>query len=115
LNLTGGKIELVCDKVHITVNKNAVLGDRSALSPGGVRIGTPALTSRGLVESDFVKIADFMQRVVELTLEIQKRSGGKLLKDFQVELDKAAASDKALIALKNDVMTFARKFKMPGM
>jgi len=114
LNLSGAKIELVCDRVHITVNKNAVLGDRSALSPGGVRIGTPALTSRGFVEADFVKVAEFMQRVVDLTLEIQKRSGGKMLKDFQVELEKATASDKALIALKNDVMTFAKKFAMPG-
>jgi glycine hydroxymethyltransferase len=114
LGLTGGKIELVCDKVHITVNKNAVLGDRSALSPGGVRIGAPALTSRGFVETDFVKVAEFLQRVVDITLEIQKRSGGKLLKDFQVELDKAVTSDKALITLKSDVMTFARKFKMPG-
>jgi glycine hydroxymethyltransferase len=114
LGLTGGKIELVCDKVHITVNKNAVLGDRSALSPGGVRIGAPALTSRGFVETDFVKVAEFLQRVVDITLEIQKRSGGKLLKDFQVELDKAVTSDKALITLKSDVMTFARKFKIPG-
>ena len=45
LGLTGSKIELTCDKAHITLNKNAVCGDRSALSPGGVRIGTPALTT----------------------------------------------------------------------
>lgn len=38
--VTGSKMETLCDHVGITLNKNAVLGDRSALSPGGVRIGT---------------------------------------------------------------------------
>ena len=114
LGLTGAKVELVCDKVHITLNKNAIFGDRSALSPGGVRIGTPALTSRGFVEKDFVKVAEFLKKVVDITLDIQKRCGGKLLKDFQAELEKAATSDKALLALKNEVENFAKGFKMPG-
>ena len=35
---------------HITLNKNAVVGDVSAMTPGGCRIGTPAMTSRGLTE-----------------------------------------------------------------
>ena len=38
-------MEAICEKVSISLNKNAVLGDKSALSPGGVRIGTPALTT----------------------------------------------------------------------
>jgi len=40
-------MEATCDACHITLNKNSVHGDKSAFSPGGVRIGTPALTSRG--------------------------------------------------------------------
>lgn len=47
--MTGSKMESVCDLAHITLNKNAVIGDTSALTPGGVRIGAPAMTSRGLV------------------------------------------------------------------
>ena len=46
-NLTGSKMQTVCDHCSITLNKNAVLGDKSALTPGGVRVGTPALTTRG--------------------------------------------------------------------
>ena len=46
--LTGSKMEKICDAVDITLNKNAILGDRSALAPGAVRIGTPALTTRGM-------------------------------------------------------------------
>ncbi|KAJ6965360.1 DNA repair protein RAD50-like [Populus alba x Populus x berolinensis] len=44
--LAGNKVEKLCDLANITVNKNAVLGDSSALAPGGVRIGTPAMTSK---------------------------------------------------------------------
>lgn len=49
-SVTGSKMESVCDLAHITLNKNAIFGDTSALTPGGVRIGAPAMTSRGLVQ-----------------------------------------------------------------
>merc|ERR1719188_1735059 len=45
--LTGSKVEKVCELVSISLNRNAVHGDASALSPGGVRIGSPAMTTRG--------------------------------------------------------------------
>ena len=48
--LTGSKIENACDAVHITLNKNTIIGDKSALTPGGIRIGTPAMTTRGYLE-----------------------------------------------------------------
>ena len=56
-------MEKACDLVHITLNKNAVVGDVSALAPGGVRIGAPAMTSRGLQESHFEQIADMLHEV----------------------------------------------------
>ncbi len=55
--LTGSKMETICDMLHITLNKNAVFGDASALTPGGCRSGAPAMTSRGLVEKDSEQIA----------------------------------------------------------
>lgn len=48
--LTGSKLETACDRVHITLNKNTIIGDKSAITPGGVRIGTPAVTTRGYME-----------------------------------------------------------------
>jgi len=54
--ISGNKMEKVCEMAHITLNKNAVFGDASALSPGGVRIGAPAMTSRGLLEADFEQV-----------------------------------------------------------
>jgi len=108
--LTGSKVEKAADLAGITVNKNAVYGDTSALTPGGVRLGTPALTSRGLVESDFVIVASFLDRVVQISRETQQTSGKKLT-DFV----KALESSPKLQALKKEVEDFAGKFQMPGL
>ncbi|CAN0915759.1 Serine hydroxymethyltransferase 4 [Linum grandiflorum] len=109
LGLTGNKVEKVCDLCNITVNKNAVFGDSSALSPGGVRVGAPAMTSRGLLEKDFEQIGEFLHRAVTLTLSIQKEYG-KMLKDF----NKGLENNKEIEALKADVEKFAGSFEMPG-
>jgi glycine hydroxymethyltransferase len=109
LGLTGNKVEKVCELAHITLNKNAVFGDSSALSPGGVRVGTPAMTSRGLKEKDFEQIAEFLDRAVKITLKIQKEHG-KLLKDF----NKGLENNKDIADLKVDVEKFSMSFDMPG-
>ena len=57
-NLTGKEFEHRLDEVHITVNKNAIPNDpQSPFVTSGVRIGTPAVTSRGLVEEDMTLLA----------------------------------------------------------
>lgn len=57
-DLTGKEFEHRLDEVHITVNKNAIPGDpQSPFITSGVRIGTPAVTSRGLVEEDMTLLA----------------------------------------------------------
>ena len=58
----GSRVERVLELAHIAANKNTVPGDKSALVPGGLRMGAPALTSRGFTESDFDKVADFVDR-----------------------------------------------------
>merc|ERR1712139_223337 len=58
--LTGGKVEKVCECASISLNRNAVHGDVSALSPGGVRIGSPAMTTRGCGAAEFKKLQSFL-------------------------------------------------------
>lgn len=61
MEISGKELQNRCDKVYITLNKNAVPGDpRSPFVTSGVRIGTPAVTTRGLVESDMEKIAELI-------------------------------------------------------
>merc|ERR1711988_720443 len=108
--LTGGKVEKVCDAVSISLNRNCVHGDASALSPGGVRIGAPAMTTRGLKEDGFQKIAEFLDRVLQISLQIQKEKGKKL-KDFEEGLSNC----KEIEALKKDVEAFASGLGYPGL
>ena len=59
MDISGKELQNRCDQVYITLNKNAVPGDpRSPFVTSGVRIGTPAVTSRGLVEADMAKVAE---------------------------------------------------------
>jgi glycine hydroxymethyltransferase len=109
LGVTGSKMEKLCDAAGITLNKNAVHGDSSALNPGGVRLGTPALTSREFKEADFEKVAEFLHRAVQLAIQLQNESG-KMLKDFIVAVEKNADVQH----LKQEVHQFARSFPMPG-
>ena len=61
MEISGKDLQNRCDEVYITLNKNAVPGDpRSPFVTSGVRIGTPAVTTRGLVESDMEKIAELI-------------------------------------------------------
>jgi len=107
--ITGSKYEKACDAVCITLNKNCVPGDRSAVSPGGVRIGAPALTTRKMCEPDFEQIAEFLHEVLEASLKIQEKSGPKL-KDFAALLD----DDETIKSIRERVNKFATGFPMPG-
>ncbi|KAF4758220.1 Serine hydroxymethyltransferase, cytosolic, partial [Perkinsus olseni] len=73
--VNGSKVEKVCELASITLNKNTVPGDKSAMNPSGLRIGSPAMTSRGCTEEDFRRVARFLNRAVDIALEVQKRVG----------------------------------------
>jgi len=106
--LTGSKVEKVCELAEISINRNAVHGDVSALSPGGVRIGAPAMTTRGCTEADFATIADFIDRAIQICLKVQKEKGKKL-KDFE----KGLPDNPDIKALRQEVEAWACKFGYP--
>jgi len=108
LGLTGSKMEKVMELSSISANKNAVYGDSSALSPGGVRIGLSSVTTRGFVEADVEKLADFLDRTIKIALKIQEKSG-KLMKNFLPALD----GDEDIKVLKSEVEAFVSKFPLP--
>ena len=61
MEISGKEMQNRCDEVYLTLNKNTVPNDpRSPFVTSGVRIGTPAVTSRGLVEEDMEKIAQLL-------------------------------------------------------
>lgn len=83
MNLTGKKAENLLDEIGITCNKNTIPFDpESPFVTSGVRLGTPAVTTRGLKEADMDEIAD----IIYLTL-----------KDFEANKEQCAARVKALL------------------
>jgi len=108
--LTGGKIEKVCEQCSISLNRNAVHGDVSALSPGGVRIGSPAMTTRGCSVEDFKKVGEFLDRCCQIALKVQSAKGKKL-KDFEEGLRENAD----VVALRAEVEAWAFGFGYPGL
>ena len=91
-NLGGGEIETLFDSIGITLNKNMIANDtRKPMDPSGVRLGTPAITTRGMKEKEMEILADFMLKAVE------KRTDAK-----------------ALLSLHADVKEFCKKYPVPG-
>lgn len=65
--IDGARVERILELVGVAANKNTVPGDKSAMKPGGLRMGTPAMTTRGLQPEDFKRVADVVHRAVNIT------------------------------------------------
>lgn len=91
-NRSGKEVETALDEVNITLNKNMIPDDkRSPMDPSGVRLGTPAITTRGMKEDDMRKIASWI-----------------------VQVGKNADNKDVLHTLKNEVESLCLKFPVPG-
>ena len=95
------------------MNRNTVPGDKSALRPSGIRVGTPALTSRNFFEEDMTKVVDFMIEAVELSIAVSSSLGKCTLKQYKVALTLEEWQVK-IEALRERVEEFAITFPMPG-
>lgn len=92
IGLTGKIAETALDKAGITVNMNMIPFDqRKPLDPSGIRIGTAALTTRGMKAADMQLVGQWILRVL-----------------------KAADDESAISAVRNEVREFARQFPVPG-
>jgi len=90
--LGGGDVETLFDSIGMTLNKNMIANDtRKPMDPSGIRLGTPAITTRGMKEADMETLGDFMLKAIE------KRTDAS-----------------AMSALHDEVKTFCRKFPVPG-
>ena len=72
--LTGAFAESLLEMCGVSVNKNTIVGDTSALNPSGIRIGLPAMTTRGLQEADMEWVAGIIKRILDFGVG----EGGKL-------------------------------------
>lgn len=103
--IDGKFFERALDMVGLTLNANAVPGDKGgAFRPSGVRLGTPAVTTRGMKEAEMKQIADWMKQVMEIC---QKAKTEEVLEEseFKSELDK----------IHQEVIALSKQFKVPGL
>ena len=132
----GSRVERVLELCGFIVNKNTVPGDKSAMVPSGIRMGTPALTTRGMDEADMAVVADFFARGVQVAADLKaallaQDKPKKTLKAFRAELldmedgdaskaavegwtDAGAGARAAVADLKAEVTAFSRTFPCIG-
>jgi glycine hydroxymethyltransferase len=102
------------DAAGLTMNKNTVPGEQfSPFYPSGVRLGTPAATSRGMKEKDMKKIGKFMGEVLRIIqsfkMPTDKEERLKVLKEFNGFI----AKNKQIKKIRGEVRSMARKFILP--
>lgn len=100
--IDGKFYEVALDKIGLTLNANALPTDKGgAFRPSGVRLGTPAMTTRGLGVPEMMKIAEWMKRTVDICVAAGDEQG----------LD---AHEAELAVLRDEVRELALKFPVPG-
>lgn len=83
--------------------------------PGGIRIGTPAMTTRGFSEEEFKATADFIHEGVQLALEAKKSAPGSKLQDFlKYVTSPDFPLEEKLSNLRQRVETLTTRFPLPG-
>ena len=109
--ITGSKVEYMLEKVNISVNKNTIIGDKSALSPSGIRIGLCAMTTRGLQEKDCQGLANLIHKAITLA----KGVDFKKLIDFKKYVDQQF-EEKVIEfeELTKEVLEFSSQFSFPN-
>jgi glycine hydroxymethyltransferase len=108
LGLTGSKAEKCFEAAEITVNKNSLVGDKSAITPGGLRLGAPALTTRGFDEAAFRQVAAFIDRGLKISAKLNGKD--TKLADFVA----ACKASPEVAALRAEVVAFSKTFPFPG-
>lgn len=120
--IDGSRVERILELVGVAANKNTVPGDRSALVPGGLRIGTPAMTTRGFGEEDFARVGDIIDRAVTIAMRIDKAArqaaaerGEKkpgLLRIFMAHLGNGD-TDPEIVQLRSEVSDWVGTYPLP--
>ncbi|XP_060798237.1 serine hydroxymethyltransferase, cytosolic-like [Neoarius graeffei] len=113
--IDGIRAEKVLEDCAIGCMRNPCPGD-GALQASGLRLGTPALTSRGLVEEDFCLVAELIHKGIQLAVEIQTNMNPQsTFKEFKETLAQHEEYQKRVREIRDEVEAFAGTFPMPGL
>ncbi|PYH41917.1 glycine hydroxymethyltransferase SHM2 [Aspergillus saccharolyticus JOP 1030-1] len=112
-SLDGARVEAVLEQINIACNKNSIPGDKSALTPCGIRIGAPAMTTRGMSEDDFKRIARYIDQSINICKQVQSElpQGANKLKDFKAKV--ASETVPEILELRKEIAQWASTFPLP--
>lgn len=113
-NIDGARVEAVLERANIAANKNTVPGDVSALFPSGLRVGTPAMTTRGFGPEEFDKVAEFIDQAVNIAIELKAQEQGKVPKELLASFKKLADESDKVKQLDKEVVSWVSKYPVPG-
>jgi glycine hydroxymethyltransferase len=114
-HIDGARVERILELVGVASNKNTVPGDKSALKPGGLRMGTPAMTTRGFEPEDFRRVADIVHRAVGITQAVNKSAmdgEAKTLKAFN-KFVAEGQNFPDIVQLRKEVEDWVATFSVP--
>lgn len=111
--LDGARVEAVLEQVNIACNKNSIPGDKSALTPCGIRIGAPAMSTRGFGEDDFKRVAHYIDDSIKICKDVQSKlpKEANKLKDFKAKV--ASGEVEEINKLKKEISAWAGSFPLP--
>ncbi|CAG7556643.1 uncharacterized protein FIESC28_03033 [Fusarium coffeatum] len=112
-NLDGARVEAVLEQINIACNKNSIPGDKSALTPCGIRIGTPAMTSRGFGEKEFERVAKYIDEAIKICKEEQAAlpKEANKLKDFKARV--ASGEVQKINDYRKEIASWCNAFPLP--
>ncbi|CUM65065.1 uncharacterized protein PRCAT00002687001 [Priceomyces carsonii] len=112
--IDGARVEAVLERAHIAANKNTVPGDKSALFPSGLRVGTPAMTTRGFGPEEFARVADYFDKAVNISIELKSKEQGKTPKELLASFKRLADESAAVKELGTEVSDWVSTYPVPG-
>ncbi|SSD58433.1 probable Serine hydroxymethyltransferase, mitochondrial [Saccharomycodes ludwigii] len=117
LGIDGARLETILEHMNIAANKNTIPGDKSALFPTGLRIGTPAMTTRGFGPAEFTKVAEYLDKAAKLAIALksQENVDSKAhARAHLIEFKRLVGESQEVDKLAKEVSDYVCKYPVPG-
>lgn len=116
MGIDGARLETILEKINIAANKNTIPGDKSALFPSGLRVGTPAMTTRGFKTEEFSKVAEFIDSATKMAIALKSQESPDTsdVRSKLANFKQLCEESEQVKNLANEVSQWAGQYPVPG-